>query len=69
MDIEERRDLGPRSHPNLAGRLGVRFWAITHAADTIAQEMNNAFHGSWVFGAAKLEPISRRARLYMRWAC
>jgi hypothetical protein len=61
LDIDERRDLGSRLHPSLAGRLGVRFGAITHAADAIAQKMKNAFHGIWVFGAAKLEPISRRA--------
>src|ERR1700676_1666265 len=51
----------------LAGCLGAMFWATTHAADAIAQEMKNAVHGRRALGAASIAgPQTRRVnRLIM----
>ena len=38
----------------LAGCFGAMFWATTHAADAIAQEMKNAVHGIRAVGAARI---------------
>src|SRR5450432_1573821 len=38
----------------LAGCFVAMFWATTHAADAIAQEMKNAVHGNRVLGAARI---------------